>query len=199
MPSWKKRNLRSSLELAALGVDANEHEIVRIEADVDAAQVVRAFEETARRRRATRARSTPASRAAPRDSTVFEPPPRCGCFPSVRCPHPSAFRGVPARCQKRRPADRRDPAVNATTRQSGGVDVPTGRGRSACPQRAMKKPAAPPMADSRRLSVSSWRMSRARVAPIDSRTDSSFCRDATRESSRLATFAHTSRNTRRDH
>ena len=44
---------------------------------------------------------------------------------------------------------------------------------------------------SSRLSVRSWRTSRARVAPSDSRTDSSFWRVAARDSSRFATLAQT--------
>ena len=63
------------------------------------------------------------------------------------------------------------PDVNATMRQSAGADVPTGAGRSGCPQRASARPAIPPRPASSRLSVSSWRTSRHRVAPIDSRTE----------------------------
>ena len=63
------------------------------------------------------------------------------------------------------------PDVNARMRQSAGADVPTGAGSSGCPQRASARPAMPPMPASSRLSVSSWRTSRQRVAPIDSRTE----------------------------
>ena len=44
---------------------------------------------------------------------------------------------------------------------------------------------------SSRLSVRSCRTSRDLVAPSDSRTDSSLCLVVARDSSRLATFAHT--------
>jgi hypothetical protein len=55
----------------------------------------------------------------------------------------------------------------------------------------MATPSPPPMDASNRLSVRSWRIRRVRVAPSDKRTASSRCRDAARESSRFATFAHT--------
>ena len=104
------------------------------------------------------------------------------------------------RAKRRRDAEhhageRRIAAVNRTTRQLAGAAVPTGGGRSACPHRAMSIPAMPPMAASNRLSVNNCLMRRARVAPIDSRTEISFWRAVARESSRLATLAHTSSRT----
>jgi hypothetical protein len=56
-------------------------------------------------------------------------------------------------------------------------------------------PSAPPIAARSRLSVRSCLTRRQRVAPSDRRTDSSFCREVARESSRLATFAHTMSST----
>ena len=54
-------------------------------------------------------------------------------------------------------------------------------------RRAM--PSAPPISESTRLSVSSWRMMRRRPAPSAERTASSRVRTVARASSRLATFA----------
>ena len=54
---------------------------------------------------------------------------------------------------------------------------------------AASNPAAPPIDDSTRLSTSSCRSSRPRLAPSAVRTAISFCRDAARASSRFATFA----------
>ena len=51
-------------------------------------------------------------------------------------------------------------------------------------------PIAPPTIDSIRLSASSWRSSRLRLAPIAVRMAISFCRAAARASSRLAMLAH---------
>ena len=55
---------------------------------------------------------------------------------------------------------------------------------------ATTRPAAPPSSESRHDSPSSWRTSRARPAPIESRTAISPARAADRASSRLAMFAH---------
>ena len=59
-------------------------------------------------------------------------------------------------------------------------------------------PSAPPAKASIRLSVSSCRTSRPRVAPSESRTEISFCRVVARESSRLATLAQTISSTSAD-
>ena len=86
-------------------------------------------------------------------------------------------------------------ATNATTRQSITVARPVLPGSSCLPQYPTRIPNAPPSEESSRLSVSSCRTSRARVAPSDRRTEISFCRPVARESSRLATFAHTMSST----
>ena len=57
-------------------------------------------------------------------------------------------------------------------------------------------PTAPPTSERSTLSVSSWRTSCHRVAPIDSRTAISRCRMKPRAISRLATFAHAISSTR---
>jgi hypothetical protein len=72
---------------------------------------------------------------------------------------------------KAMPASAAMPAVNARIRQSVGANVPTGGGSSDCPQRAINRPATPPIAASSTLSVKSWRTRRQRVAPIDIRTE----------------------------
>ncbi len=64
-----------------------------------------------------------------------------------------------------------------------------GGGRSARPHQATSRPSAPPAAPSSRDSVSSWRMSLARVAPSERRIEISLCRRIARDSIRLATFA----------
>ena len=50
-------------------------------------------------------------------------------------------------------------------------------------------PAAPPTHDRTTLSTTSWRMTRARLAPSAIRSAISFCRSTARASSRLATLA----------
>ena len=72
-------------------------------------------------------------------------------------------------------------AVNAKIRQSAGAAVPRGAGSSDCPQRAIIRPSAPAHTASSTLSVSSCRMRRPRVAPIESLTESSRWRVAARE------------------
>ena len=57
-------------------------------------------------------------------------------------------------------------------------------------------PSAHPMADSTRLSVSSWRMTRRRPAPSAARMASSRVRTVARASSRLATLAQQMRSTK---
>ena len=73
-------------------------------------------------------------------------------------------------------------------------------GASVCsrstPHAAMSSPATPPRAPSRTLSVSICRMSRARPAPRAPRIASSFCREAARVNSRLATLAQAISNTK---
>ena len=83
------------------------------------------------------------------------------------------------------------PNTNASTRQSNGSCWPALPGNSCWPHRPTSTPSAPPIAASRRLSVSSWRTSRPRVAPSDNLIEISRCRVAARDSSRLATLAHT--------
>ena len=61
---------------------------------------------------------------------------------------------------------------------------------------ATNTPITPPMAESTRLSTSSWRTSRPRVAPSDSRTAISRCRMNPRAMSRLATLAQAMSSTR---
>jgi hypothetical protein len=86
-------------------------------------------------------------------------------------------------------------AVKVKILQSAGSAVPRGGGSSDCPQRATIRPSAPPAPASNKLSVSSCRMRRARVAPIERRTEISRWRVAVRERRRFATFAQTSRST----
>ena len=86
--------------------------------------------------------------------------------------------------------------VNATIGRSIATSSRRGKSRAAStgasPTRnqASASPSAPPIADSSRLSVSSWRVSRPRLAPIAARTVSSRCRARPRDRQRLATFAH---------
>ena len=58
------------------------------------------------------------------------------------------------------------------------------------PHQASSSPNAPPRAASVTLSVSIWRISRARVAPTAARMAISRSRTVARASSRLATFTH---------
>jgi hypothetical protein len=60
---------------------------------------------------------------------------------------------------------------------------------------ATPSPMAPPMSDNSRLSVSSCRTMRVRLAPTASRTASSRCLAAALASSRLAIFAQAISNT----
>ncbi len=57
-------------------------------------------------------------------------------------------------------------------------------------QRATMTPSTPPIIESARLSVRSWRISRRRPAPSAARSDISRLRETARASWRLATFAH---------
>ena len=81
------------------------------------------------------------------------------------------------------------PARNPNTRQSSGAFWPNGS--NARSQYARSPPSAPPRLESRMLSVSSWRISRPRVAPIERRTEISRDRAVARVSRRLATLAQT--------
>ena len=87
-------------------------------------------------------------------------------------------------------------AQNATTRASNDSVTPGGSRSGGIAEAAafrMTAPAAtprtPPMSDSIRLSVSSWRTTRRRSAPSADRIASSRVRAVARASSRLATFA----------
>ena len=76
---------------------------------------------------------------------------------------------------------------------NGGIAT---RSRTADAHAASSRPAIPPISASTRLSVSSWRTSRPRVAPSDNRMPISFRRAADLASSRLATFAQAMSSTR---
>lgn len=93
---------------------------------------------------------------------------------------------------KSTPATTASATVKANTRQSSGVS-PRLFGSSRRPHSATTVPAPALTSASSTLLVRSWRTSRNRVAPIDRRTDSSFCREKARDSSRFATLAHTNR------
>ena len=62
-------------------------------------------------------------------------------------------------------------------------------------QNASTDPNAPPINESRRLSVNNWRTRRHRLAPMDSRNAISLCLTEARASRRLATFAHATNST----
>ena len=62
--------------------------------------------------------------------------------------------------------------------------------RSRTPHVASTSPSAPPITDSKTLSVRSWRSSRPRAAPSALRTAISACRAFERARSRFAMFAH---------
>ncbi len=93
--------------------------------------------------------------------------------------------------------------VNPRIRRSGAAWINSGLlsdGMSASSPRvnaiATNTPVRPPMADSTRLSTSSWRTSLPRVAPSDSRTAISRWRMKPRAMSRLATLAQEMSSTR---
>ena len=85
--------------------------------------------------------------------------------------------------EERRRGDR---ATSAEPRNRFRRDRDQSRRR---PSRRRSRPRTPPAAESTRLSVSNWRINRARPAPSALRTASSRRRPAPRASSRLATLA----------
>ena len=102
--------------------------------------------------------------------------PRCG-------PSPSATRKIHARRAQRRQQpehDAREPADGRATNQrraSRCGSRPRRTAAAAGPSSRRAMPSTPPSAARSTLSVSSCRMSRERVAPIDRRTEISLCRD----------------------
>ena len=88
------------------------------------------------------------------------------------------------------------PAAKAITRQSIPVSsvmsalcpLAKSPSRRSRPHTARPRPTAPPARPRIRLSTSSWRMSRTRPAPRESRTAISRSRDVARATSRLATL-----------
>ena len=88
-------------------------------------------------------------------------------------------------------------AVKASTRVSMPTEKGSGplstpivkRTSSSLASGASARPTAAAMVPSSRLSISSWPMTRARLAPIDKRTAISRCRLVARASSRLAVLA----------
>ena len=137
----------------------------------------------------------------------------------------SVQRRPPARDASPRPADRRrgsawSPAapapgpassaarnvaasVNASTRpsirRSKASGIGSGRLSDATTDvihQASSVPPAAPSSDSTTASVTSWRISRPRLAPIARRMPISFCRLDARASSMLATLAHAISSTR---
>ncbi len=104
---------------------------------------------------------------------------------------------------KSRPVTSVAPAVNRSTRQSGVVSrMSAGRngGRAASsscwPQYESGSASRPPTAARARLSTSSWRTMRARVAPRARRSAISRRRVLARASSRFATLLHATSRTR---
>ena len=104
---------------------------------------------------------------------------------------------------KRMPVNNETAAVKAKMRMSKWVFIGTGShevesrcGMTLRPKYPKAKPATPPSAESSRLSVSTWRSTRPRVAPRARRTDISRWRAVERASRRLARFAHASRRTK---
>ena len=103
-----------------------------------------------------------------------------------------------------RPVISETPIVKAMTRQSSGgmtTAAPlasvrrgmfpgTSISNPRTPAAPRARPRTPPHPASSTLSVSSWRTTRPRAAPIAERTANSRWRPAARASSRLATFAH---------
>ncbi len=75
--------------------------------------------------------------------------------------------------------------ISSARGSSPGLSATTER----TPQYASSRPSTPPASASSRLSVSSWRTSRSRLAPSAVRTAISFERAAARASNRLATLA----------
>ena len=170
MASCTYWNLRSSLSPPPSASTRTNTRFCGSKPDVDAAQIVQTLEEQPRAHEQDD-RDGHLHHQQARGTESCSRPRRCGCFPSARCPRPSSWRAAPVRCRRRFRSSTVMPDVNATMRQSAGADVPTGAGRSGCPQRASARPATPPRPASSRLSVSSWRTSRHRVAPIDSLTE----------------------------
>ena len=93
------------------------------------------------------------------------------------------------------PGQAADDQHEGSTRQSSAVTVRRARQQLLAPVADERCPVRRPSHASSRLSVRSWRTSLGRVAPSDSRTDSSFCRVVARDSSRFATLAQTIRRT----
>ena len=87
------------------------------------------------------------------------------------------------------------PPTNPITRQSSGVASARFPGSSRRLQYATSVPAAAPIDARSTLSVRSCRISRARVAPSESRIEISRSRAAARDSKRFATFAQTIKRT----
>ena len=87
-------------------------------------------------------------------------------------------------------------AVNASTLVSSSISFARGRASplmpriNPSPQFAKRNPRTPPASESKRLSVSSWRMIRQRPAPSAARTAISLCRVEARAKSRFATLPH---------
>src|SRR5580693_5848348 len=127
-------------------------------------------------------------------------------------PAPVAFRQAPPSLRvaihagtvpKSNPLSRVTLAVNANTVQSSDIlncDVSQGFASSVGnvrqPAKARATPSAPPRAESKRLSVSTPRNTRARPAPRASRKATSLCRAIERANSRLAMFEQAKRRTR---
>ena len=92
-------------------------------------------------------------------------------------------------------------AVNASTRQSGTVEIssvlPFAIMATSAPlnQRASSRPALPPRAASTRLSARNCRISRPPPAPMARRIAISCCRDAARASSKPDRFTQANSRT----
>ena len=101
------------------------------------------------------------------------------------------------------PARHVAPSVNASTRTSMRRSKASGIGKGRLSDatadvihHASSVPPIAPSSEIRRASVTSWRTSRLRLAPIARRMPISFCRPDARASSMLATLAHAISSTR---
>ena len=118
-------------------------------------------------------------------------------LPSASGPDPCAPAAAPAPGRTRRPCaressdrEREHAPVHRDGVEARQVRRARSRGARARRASASATPTAPPVRPSSRLSVSSWRTSRPRPAPMAARNASSRSRTDARASSRFATLVH---------
>ena len=134
-------------------------------------------------------------RLRPRPSVAPRPPSLSDSFMSIRA------LWMAGASPKRTPVKSVAPSVKPSTGRSRLVSPKRGtscgmRDESrATPQSAKSRPSRPPTHASSVLSVSNWRMMRARLAPSATRTAISRPRPAARASNRFATLAHAIKST----